>query len=154
MADKVRPVDFWRRKTLAEMTAEEWESLCDGCAKCCLHKLQDEDTDEVFYTSVACTQLNLATCRCKVYENRLAHVADCLDLVQENLGELSWLPSSCAYRLVTENKDLPEWHPLVSGRDDSVHSAGMSVLGRAISENDVDEDELELFIIDEFSTEK
>jgi len=154
MADKVRPVDFWKHKALAEMSPHEWESLCDGCAKCCLHKLQDEDTDEVFYTSVACAQLNLATCRCKVYAQRLQHVPDCLDLVKENMAELSWLPSSCAYRLVSEGKDLPDWHPLVSGDVASVHASGMSVVGRVVSERDVAEDELELYIIDEFSTEK
>jgi uncharacterized cysteine cluster protein YcgN (CxxCxxCC family) len=151
MADAQAP--FWERKKLAELSASEWESLCDGCAKCCLHKLQDEDTDEVFYTSVACAKLDLETCRCTVYEDRLKYVPDCLDLIQENLNELGWLPDSCAYRLVAEGRSLPQWHPLVSGERKSVHKAGMSVLGRVVSEGDVAEDELELYIIDEFKTE-
>ena len=151
MADDQAP--FWERKKLAEMSASEWESLCDGCAKCCLHKLQDEDTDEVFYTSVACAKLDLETCRCTVYEERLKFVPDCLDLIQENLDELGWLPDSCAYRLVAEGRSLPQWHPLVSGEKNSVHKAGMSVLGRVVPESDVAEDDLELYIIDEFKTE-
>ena len=151
MADAQAP--FWERKKLAEMSASEWESLCDGCAKCCLHKLQDEDTDEVFYTSVACAKLDLETCRCTVYEDRLKYVPDCLDLIQENLNELGWLPDSCAYRLIAEGRSLPQWHPLVSGEKNSVHKAGMSVLGRVVPESDVAEDDLELYIIDEFKTE-
>lgn len=151
MVDSQAP--FWERKKLAEMSASEWESLCDGCAKCCLHKLQDEDTDEVFYTSVACAKLDLESCRCTVYEDRLKYVPDCLDLVQENLDELGWLPDSCAYRLVSEGRSLPQWHPLVSGEKNGVHKAGMSVLGRVVSESNVAEDELELYIIDEFKTE-
>jgi uncharacterized cysteine cluster protein YcgN (CxxCxxCC family) len=151
MADSHAP--FWEVKKLAEMSASEWESLCDGCAKCCLHKLQDEETDEIFYTSVACAKLDLETCRCSVYEDRLRYVPDCLDLVQENLEELEWLPDSCAYRLVSEGRALPQWHHLVSGEKNSVHKAGMSVRGRVVSEHDVAEDELELYIIDEFKTE-
>ena len=151
MADSHAP--FWEVKKLAEMSASEWESLCDGCAKCCLHKLQDEETDEIFYTSVACAKLDLETCRCSVYEDRLRYVPDCLDLVQENLEELEGLPDSCAYRLVSEGRALPQWHHLGSGEKNSVHKAGMSVRGRVVSEHDVAEDELELYIIDEFKTE-
>lgn len=152
MADSQRP--FWEAKTLSEMTKSEWESLCDGCAKCCLHKLQDEDTDEIFYTSVACEKLDLESCRCSVYEQRLSHVPDCLDLIQESLDELSWLPGSCAYRTVAERRSLPEWHHLITGDKNSIHRAGMSVVGRAVSEKDVLEDELELYIIEEFKTER
>lgn len=145
---------FWKSKALADLSASEWESLCDGCGKCCLHKLQDEETDEVFYTSVACEKLNLETCRCAVYQERLSYVPDCLDLVKENLSDLTWLPASCAYRLVSENKALPSWHPLVSGDKNTIHERGMSVRHRAVSESEVDEDELELYIIEEFKTER
>lgn len=151
MADSQSP--FWELKTLAEMSVSEWESLCDGCAKCCLHKLQDEDTDEVFYTSVACKKLDLNKCRCSVYEQRLSYVPDCLDLIQESMDELGWLPNSCAYRIVAEGRDLPEWHHLISGDINSVHKAGMSVAGRVVSETEVPPDELELYIIEEFKTE-
>ncbi|MCH2157356.1 MAG: YcgN family cysteine cluster protein [Oleiphilaceae bacterium] len=154
MANSDLTQPFWERKTLAQMTSSEWESLCDGCAKCCLHKLQDDETDEVFYTSVACRKLDLETCRCTVYRDRLKHVPECLDLIQEDLDALDWLPSSCAYRMVSEGRGLASWHPLVSGDADSVHKKGMSALGRVVSEDTVAEEELELYIIEEFSTEK
>ncbi|KZZ57708.1 hypothetical protein A3762_09340 [Oleiphilus sp. HI0125] len=154
MANSDLTQPFWERKTLTQMTSSEWESLCDGCAKCCLHKLQDDETDEVFYTSVACRKLDLETCRCTVYRDRLKHVPECLDLIQEDLDALDWLPSSCAYRMVSEGRGLASWHPLVSGDADSVHKKGMSALGRVVSEDTVAEEELELYIIEEFSTEK
>ena len=125
---------FWRRKTLAEMTRSEWESLCDGCAKCCLDKLEDEDTGEIQYTEVACRLLDLGTCRCTDYANRKRFVPDCVVLTPRTVARLSWLPSSCAYRLVSEGKDLEWWHPLVSGDPETVHRAGVSVRGRAVPE--------------------
>lgn len=125
---------FWRRKTLAEMTPAEWESLCDGCGKCCLHKLEDEDTGEIAYTNVACRLLDLGTCRCSRYAERKRLVPDCVRLDPGNVGALKWMPSSCAYRLLAEGKELPDWHPLVSGDPDSVHRAGVSVRGRCIPE--------------------
>ena len=125
---------FWRRKTLAEMTRGEWESLCDGCAKCCLDKLQDDDTGEISYTEVACRLLDLGTCRCTDYANRKRFVPDCVVLTPRTVARLTWLPSSCAYRLVSEGKDLEWWHPLVSGDPESVHRAGISVRGRAVPE--------------------
>ena len=125
---------FWRRKTLAEMTRSEWESLCDGCAKCCLDKLQDDDTGEISYTEVACRLLDLGTCRCTDYANRKRFVPDCVVLTPRTVARLSWLPSSCAYRLVSEGKDLEWWHPLVSGDPETVHRAGVSVRGRAVPE--------------------
>lgn len=118
-----------------EMSRDEWESLCDGCGKCCLHKLEDEDTGEIHFTNVACHMLNVVTCGCKDYPNRRDHVPDCVQLDPAKAGELRWLPSTCAYRLVAENKPLPWWHPLVSGNPNSVHEAGASVRGRAITEN-------------------
>ncbi|MEQ9144353.1 MAG: YcgN family cysteine cluster protein [Parvibaculaceae bacterium] len=134
---------FWRTKSLTEMTRQEWESLCDGCAKCCLVKLEDEDTGELEYTDIACHLLDDETCQCGDYANRAEKVPDCVKLTPKNVGELSWMPSSCAYRLVAEGKDLPWWHPLVSGEEESVHLAGISVRGRVVSENDVPDDDLE-----------
>ncbi len=125
---------FWRRKTLAEMTRSEWESLCDGCARCCLDKLEDDDTGEISYTEVACRLLDLGTCRCTDYANRKRFVPDCVVLTPRTVARLTWLPSSCAYRLVSEGKDLEWWHPLVSGDPETVHRAGVSVRGRAVPE--------------------
>ncbi len=125
---------FWRRKTLEEMTRGEWESLCDGCGKCCLHKLEDIDTGAIAFTRVACRMLDLASCQCKDYPNRKKHVPDCVRLTPTRVRKIDWLPKSCAYRLVNEGKDLYWWHPLVSGDPDTVHQAGISVRGRAIRE--------------------
>lgn len=125
---------FWKTKTLAEMAPGEWESLCDGCGKCCLHKLEDADTGEVSYTNVACRLLDLGTCRCGNYAERKRLVPDCLILTAEAVDEMDWLPETCAYRLVAAGKDLAWWHPLVSGDPESVHDAGISVRGRVISE--------------------
>ncbi len=124
---------FWRAKGLHEMSAGEWESLCDGCGRCCLHKLRDED-DVVHFTDVACHMLDLRSCQCRDYPRRQQHVPDCVALTPSDLGEIDWLPPSCAYRLVAEGRDLPAWHPLRSGDPDSVHGAGASVRGRAINE--------------------
>ena len=124
----------WRRKTLGEMTRGEWESLWDGCAKCCLDKLQDDDTGEISYTEVACRLLDLGTCRCTDYANRKRFVPDCVVLTPRMVARLTWLPSSCAYRLISEGRDLEWWHPLVSGDPETVHRAGVSVRGRAVPE--------------------
>ena len=137
---------FWKTKTLEEMSPEEWESLCDGCALCCLHKFQDEDSGEVILTHVACRLLDLKSCRCRDYRRRHKRVPTCLVLNPKLVRKLDWLPETCAYRLVAEGKDLPDWHPLVSGDPDSVHRAHASVLGRAISERDVEMDRLEDYV--------
>ncbi len=125
---------FWRLKSLGELTQEEWESLCDGCGKCCLHKIEYEDTKQLCYTNVACKLLDLKTCQCSRYEERQRFVPDCVQLSPENVASLAWMPSTCAYRLLAEGKDLYDWHPLVSGDPDSVHRAGQSVLGRCVPE--------------------
>ena len=129
-------VPFWKRKTLAEMNRDEWESLCDGCGKCCLNKLINDD-DDLFFTDAACRLLDLHTCRCTDYANRLHEVPDCEVLTAENIQSFKWMTSTCAYRLLAEGKDLFDWHPLVSGDPESVHRAGVSVRGRAVSEEDV-----------------
>jgi uncharacterized cysteine cluster protein YcgN (CxxCxxCC family) len=138
---------FWRRKPLSQMTRDEWESLCDGCGKCCLHKLEDEDTNEIFYTDVACRLLDLTRCRCKRYRERHELVPGCAHLGPDRLDELRTMPSTCAYRLLHEGRDLPWWHPLVSGTPRTVHDAAASVLHRVLTEQDVHEDELEQRVV-------
>lgn len=143
-ADTLEPQPFWRVKRLGEMTAAEWESLCDGCGRCCLLKLQDEDTERVFYVDVSCRLLDQTSCRCSDYPNRAAQVPDCVRLTPEAVEEIGWLPVTCAYRLIQEGRDLPWWHPLVSGRAETVHEAGVSVRGRIYaSETEVSLLELE-----------
>ncbi len=127
-------IPFWKRKTLADMTAEEWESLCDGCGKCCLEKLEDDDSGAVSYTNVACRLLNVHTCRCARYEQRHRFVRNCVSLTPESVSDLAWLPSTCAYRVLAEGKDLPWWHYLVCGDGETVHAVGASVQGRVIPE--------------------
>ncbi len=121
---------FWKTTPLEAMSAAEWESLCDGCGKCCLSKLEDEDTGEIHWTSVGCRLFDPERCGCADYANRLARVSDCVKLTPANVRTIAWLPSTCAYRLVSEGRDLEAWHPLVSGRRETVHEAGISVRGR------------------------
>ena len=130
--------DFWQYKTLAEMTLEEWESLCDRCAKCCLHRLEDEDTREIYFTNVHCRLLDTETSRCSDYENRSTRVSDCVTITLDTLDDPYWLPSTCAYRLLAEGKPLPDWHPLVSGDPESVYRSGNGITGRTICEDDAD----------------
>jgi len=121
---------FWKAKSLEDMSPREWESLCDGCGKCCLSKLEDEDTGQIYWTDVGCRLLNMRTCRCADYKNRFSLVQDCVQLTPANVRTIAWLPSTCAYRLVAEGKDLADWHPLVSGDKRTVHTAGISMRGR------------------------
>ena len=131
-----RAMSFWREKSLAEMSRAEWESLCDGCGRCCLHKLRDDITDEIAFTNVACRLLDTQTARCGDYANRRRKVPDCVQLSPKKLKDVDWLPPSCAYRLLHEGKDLPPWHPLRSGRAESVAEAGASVAGRCVNERE------------------
>ncbi len=130
---------FWQTKTLAEMNKREWESLCDGCARCCLNKLENDATGEIQYTDVACRLLDTHACRCMSYDDRKRFVPDCQILTPKNVKRLSWLPATCAYRLIDEGKELYWWHPLVSGDPETVHQAGISVRGRVVSERDTDD---------------
>lgn len=138
---------FWREKALDGLSDTEWESLCDGCGKCCLNKLQDEDSGEVFYTRVACQLLDIKTGRCSDYPNRQARVPDCLNIRDMTTEQRHYLPATCAYRLLDEGEDLPSWHHLISGRRALVHKATCTVRNRVISESDVDPDALEDHII-------
>lgn len=139
---------FWKNKTLEEMTDSEWESLCDGCGRCCLEKLEDEDTGRIYFTHVGCRLLDAGLCACKDYANRSERVPDCVRLTPENVRTLNWLPPSCAYRLVAEGRDLYWWHPLISGDPNTVHEAGVSVRGRVeFSEDDVDDADLEDHVV-------
>ena len=138
-ADQDSP--FWKRKRLDQMSQPEWESLCDGCGRCCLIKLEDSDTGDIDYTDIACQLLDLGKCRCSNYENRNKLVPDCLVLTAENLNDLHWMPSTCAYRLIDEGKELAWWHPLVSGDQGTVHEAGISVRNRVIPEDRGDDPE-------------
>ncbi|PIE43090.1 MAG: hypothetical protein CSA50_07115 [Gammaproteobacteria bacterium] len=140
-------MSFWQVKTLDEMSPEEWESLCDGCGKCCLHKLEDEDDGEIYYTDIACRYLDEQKCQCTVYRQRLEKVPECMCLKAVDLAGMSWLPATCAYRLLYEGKSLPDWHPLVSGNLQTIHNAGMSVKGRIVAETSVAEDEWQDHII-------
>ncbi|MCL4106589.1 UNVERIFIED_CONTAM: hypothetical protein GTU68_009723, partial [Idotea baltica] len=138
---------WWNEKPLSELSQSEWEALCDGCAKCCLHKLQDEDTDEIFYTKVRCQYLDENACRCSDYANRSVLVPHCVQLTNDNVHEFQWLPSTCAYRLRSEGMPLPLWHPLESGSNQSVHDANISIRGRAVSDEFVHPDGYDEHII-------
>jgi len=124
------------------MTAKEWESLCDGCGKCCCIRLEDEDTSDIYITDVVCKLFNPATCQCTDYPNRSKHVPDCVTLTPGNVSKLHWMPRTCAYRLISEGKDLPDYHHLVSGSKNSIHQSGMSVQDAVTCESLVTEDDL------------
>ncbi len=147
MQDQQQP--FWQRKTLEEMTVAEWESLCDGCGRCCLYKLEDEDSGEIAYTRVACRLLDGHSCRCSDYTHRQHHVPDCLSLTPEYARSFRWLPSTCAYRRLAHGQPLEWWHPLVSGDPETVHKAGISVRGQTISEDEISPDQLEDYLVEE-----
>ena len=139
---------FWATKVMEEMTHAEWESLCDGCGQCCLVKIEDEDSTDIFVTRLTCRMLDIGSCRCSDYENRHKKMHDCLAITPENVRELRWLPETCGYRRIAEGRDLPWWHPLVSEDPDTVHEAGISVRGFARSEKGIRESAIARFIID------
>ncbi len=139
---------FWREKSLWEMTRRQWEALCDGCGRCCMRKLEDEDTGAVFYTCMACRLLDIEHCRCTDYVHRTTVRPTCMNLAKRDEAAFSYLPKTCAYRILYEGGDLPAWHPLVSGDPESVHTAGISMRDRAVSEDDVDGDDYVRYIID------
>lgn len=138
---------WWNNKELSQLNTREWELLCDGCAKCCLHKLEDEDTEEVFYTKVRCRYLDEAACSCSDYANRSVLVPHCVQLTMSNVADFQWLPTTCAYRLRAAGVPLPLWHPLESGNKESVHDAGISIRGRAVSDEFVHPDGYDEHII-------
>lgn len=139
---------FWKTKRLDQMDEAEWESLCDGCAKCCLLKLEDEDTGEIAYTRLHCRLLDAETCRCSDYPGRKAKVPDCVKLTPKKIEQIKWMPRSCAYRLVAEGQDLPDWHHLVCGDRERVHTEGHSIMGRTKSEDTVLEEDQIDWIVD------
>jgi uncharacterized protein len=142
-------IPFWKSKAFTELSHEEWESLCDGCAKCCLIKFEDEDTGQIYHTNVVCELLEIYHCRCTQYSERSILVPNCLTLTPELAASLEWIPDTCAYRLLAEGKDLPLWHPLVSGDPKTVHKAGASVRGKVVSAKDVLEDDLPDYVVDD-----
>jgi len=146
MVAKTNP-PFWKTKNMAEMSQEEWESLCDSCGKCCCIRLEDEDDGSIYITDVACKLFNPETCRCGDYENRSKLVPDCVTLTPVNVDQLHWMPQTCAYRLVSEGKDLPDYHHLISGSYNTIHEAGMSVQNAVASEELVEEDEVHRRIV-------
>lgn len=139
---------FWEKYPLEELNQQEWEALCDGCARCCMHKLQDDETDEIFYTSVVCRYLEQDACHCTVYPQRHIKVPDCVVLDKDTAYEFSWLPTTCAYRVLAEGEPLAHWHPLISGNKQSVQEAGIAVTGKVISEENVPPEAMEDYLID------
>ena len=138
---------FWETTSLKDMTRKQWESLCDGCALCCLHKLEDEDTEEVYYTDVHCRYMDTANCNCTVYLERQEKVPNCVWLTPDQASEFHWLPDSCAYRVLAERRKLADWHPLISGDPNSVHEAGVSIKGKGVADDQVAEEDWEDHII-------
>lgn len=138
----------WSKNDFERMSRREWERFCDGCARCCLHKIEFEDTGEILYTRIACRYLEQQSCRCRVYAKRTSQVPTCHRLTPDNLEEVYFMPETCAYRLLAQGEQLPSWHPLVSGDPDSVHSAGISVRGRVVSEDDVPSDDWQAHVVD------
>ncbi len=139
---------YWETVAFDQLTDKQWESICDGCAQCCAHKLQDEDTDEIFFTNVVCEYLDTQKCQCSVYGDRHTHVPDCIKITPENAKELTWIPETCGYKLLAKGKPLPAWHPLVTGDLQSTEKAGMSIRNKVISEADIEMDDLEDYLVE------
>ncbi|HVW93735.1 MAG TPA: YcgN family cysteine cluster protein [Devosia sp.] len=143
-----KTMPFWEEKSLEEMTPAEWESLCDGCGRCCLIKLEDEDSGVIITSDVRCRLLDGETCRCTDYPNRQRKVPDCVKLTPQNVAEIAWIPTTCAYRRLAEGRGLPWWHPLISGDPETVAAVGVSVRGRTFGEDDVKPGEWESHAVD------
>lgn len=139
---------FWKTTPLEDMSSQQWESLCDGCAKCCLLKLEDEDTAEIAYLRLHCRLLDEKTCQCSDYANRKKHVPDCVKLTPKKIKQIKWMPTTCAYRLVQEGKDLPDYHHLISGDRDQIHRERHSIMGRTKSEDTVLEEDQMDWVVD------
>ena len=140
--------NFWKKHQLGDLTKPEWEALCDGCGRCCLLKLENDDGD-IAYTNVACRLFDSDTCSCGQYALRKQMVAGCVVLTPENIDRIAyWMPDTCSYRLLYQGDDLPAWHPLISGRQDTVHEAGISMRGKVFAEYEVDEEDLDDHIIE------
>jgi uncharacterized cysteine cluster protein YcgN (CxxCxxCC family) len=140
---------FWEGRKLTDLSAEEWEALCDGCGICCLYKIEDEETGDVELTNVACRFLDLTTVQCQLYNDRQCAMPSCIKLTPSKVASLDWLPETCAYRLVLHGQPLPDWHPLESGDPLSIHRAGISVMGKVQSESQANLDRLDDYIIDD-----
>jgi uncharacterized protein len=149
-----KQIPFWKTKTLEAMSSEEWESLCDGCGRCCMNKFEDVDTGAILLTKVACTLLDIGSCQCSDYPDRQKKVPDCIQLTPEKIRNLNWLPMTCAYRLVEEERPLAWWHPLISGDPNTVHEAGISVKGFAKSERRIKPENLVRYLIADFPKAK
>jgi uncharacterized cysteine cluster protein YcgN (CxxCxxCC family) len=143
-----KPAPFWKIKTFAEMTPEEWESLCDGCARCCLYKIEEEESLELIYTNIVCKFLDLKHCRCTVYPQRSQKMPTCVTLTPQNVYGLFWLPSTCAYKILANGENLEWWHPLVSGDPETVRAADISIYGKVIHEQMIDMEKLEDHSVD------
>lgn len=141
---------FWATKRLSDMSKAEWESLCDGCGRCCLVKLEDDETGDIHLTRLSCRLLDVKTCRCSSYETRFEKMADCVEITRKKIAKIKWLPTTCAYRVLAEGRDLSWWHPLVSGDPETVHQAGISVRSLAMTEARVREENYGRYIIDDF----
>ena len=142
---------FWLEKAIEDLTPSEWESLCDFCSKCCLHKFIEPGKTEVQFTNVVCRYMDMETCKCSDYENRHDNVPDCVLLTPKLARGANWLPKNCAYRLVADGKDIPWWHPLKMGDPDSTRKTGNSVFGKVVSEDDIDPEDLEDMVVDWFN---
>lgn len=138
---------FWQSKSLSEMTDQEWESICDGCGKCCLQKLQDDETEEVYYTNLSCHQLDINACQCKVYQERFSYVGSCINLTAKDVSTFSWLPDTCSYKVLHETGELPNWHPLVTGSRKEMIKQGLTISHYAVNEKNVAEEDWDTHII-------
>ncbi len=148
IAHKTISDNFWQTLSLSEMTYSQWESLCDGCGRCCLHKIEDEDSNEIYFTDIACRYLDEETCQCPHYQMRQRLVPDCLSIDPDWGKKFNWLPKTCAYRLLHEDKPLFDWHPLISGDTNSVHLAGISVRGRIFRDNEIPQEKIHQHVVD------